>query len=123
MAARPPFGGPRAAELVVSELVTNNIRHARDPRGHVIRTHFERLGCGVRIEVHGANESKSEQRKAFDDEESGRGLALVDAITGGRWGVGDREGVGADAFRRPRREGPQVADGVGRVGRRGLQVA
>lgn len=73
-----------AAELVVSELVTNSVRHAREPRGHVIRTQFERLGRAVRIEVHDANESKPEQRRAFDDEESGRGLALVDAITGGR---------------------------------------
>ncbi|CAG7650985.1 hypothetical protein SBRY_50496 [Actinacidiphila bryophytorum] len=28
------------------------------------------------------------------DEEAGRGLALVDALTGGRWGVSDRDGVG-----------------------------
>ncbi|MGW5349437.1 ATP-binding protein [Streptomyces sp. NPDC004031] len=83
-----------AAELVVSELVTNSVRHARDPRGHVIRTQFERLGRGVRIEVHDAGESKPEQRDVSGEEESGRGLALVDAITGGRWGVSDREGVG-----------------------------
>ncbi|MFI0895442.1 ATP-binding protein [Streptomyces sp. NPDC020983] len=83
-----------AAELVVSELVTNSVRHAREPRGHVIRTRFERLGRGVRIEVHDANDAKPEQRDASGDEESGRGLALVDAVTGGRWGVSDREGIG-----------------------------
>ncbi|MFI0717810.1 hypothetical protein [Streptomyces sp. NPDC021224] len=60
----------------------------------MIRTQFERLGRGVRIEVHDADESKSEQRDVSGEEESGRGLALVDAITGGRWGVSDREGVG-----------------------------
>jgi hypothetical protein len=83
-----------AAELVVSELVTNSVRHAREPRGHVIRTRFERLGCGVRIEVHDANDGKPELRDVSNDEESGRGLALVDAITCGRWGVSEREGIG-----------------------------
>jgi two-component sensor histidine kinase len=83
-----------AAELVVSELLTNSVRHAGDPRGHVIGTRFERLQCGVRIEVHDAGDSKPELRDACSDAESGRGLALVDVITGGHWGVNDREGAG-----------------------------
>ncbi|MFG1810047.1 ATP-binding protein [Streptomyces sp. NPDC049040] len=83
-----------AAELVVSELLTNSVRHAREPRGHVIGTRFERLRCGVRIEVHDAGVDKPERREASADAESGRGLALVDVITGGRWGVNDRDGVG-----------------------------
>jgi two-component sensor histidine kinase len=82
------------AELVVSELVTNSVRHARVPNGHVILTRFACLGGAVRIEVHDANTDKPEVRSASPDEESGRGLALVDLITGGRWGVGERKGPG-----------------------------
>ncbi|MFG1806121.1 ATP-binding protein [Streptomyces sp. NPDC049040] len=91
------WGLPRladAAEVVVSELVTNAVNHARSPRGHLIGTSFERLDGGVRIEVHDASERKPERRKASEDEEYGRGLALVDALTGGQWGVSVREGPG-----------------------------
>ncbi|WP_232792420.1 ATP-binding protein [Actinacidiphila yeochonensis] len=83
-----------AAELVVSELVTNSVRYAREPSGRLIATRFERLDGGVRIEVHDANTARPELRQASDDAERGRGLALVDAVTSGRWGVGDRDGVG-----------------------------
>lgn len=83
-----------AAELVVSELVTNSVRHAREPRGRLIGTRFERLEGGVRIEVHDANGNRPECREASAEAECGRGLALVDVLTGGQWGVGDRDGVG-----------------------------
>lgn len=83
-----------AALLVLSELVTNSVRHARSPQGHLIGTRFERLERGVRIEVHDANEQKPERREASTDAEFGRGLALVDALTDGQWGVSDREGPG-----------------------------
>lgn len=83
-----------AAEVVLSELVTNSVRHARSPQGHLIGTRFERLACGVRIEVHDANERKPERREASADAEFGRGLVLVDALTGGQWGVSDRDGPG-----------------------------
>ncbi|NUQ99487.1 MAG: ATP-binding protein [Streptomyces sp.] len=83
-----------AAELVVSELVTNAVRHASRPRGRLIETRFLRMGDGVRIEVHDANEVWPQAHKAAEDEESGRGLALVDALTDARWGVSRREGVG-----------------------------
>jgi hypothetical protein len=82
------------ATLVLSELVTNSVRHARLPRGRHIETRFERIEGGVRIEVHDAGEGKPELRAAAPDEERGRGLALVDAVTLGRWGVADRHGVG-----------------------------
>jgi hypothetical protein len=83
-----------AAELVVSELVTNSVRHAAEPRARLIATRFERVEGGVRIEVHDANCSKPAVRQAAADAEGGRGLALVDAITAGRWGVSERDGVG-----------------------------
>ncbi|WP_225844897.1 ATP-binding protein [Streptomyces sp. HPF1205] len=82
------------AELVVSELVTNAVRHARMPRGRLIETRLQRTGDGVRIEVHDANETRPEVHRAAEDEESGRSLALVEALTGARWGVSSREGVG-----------------------------
>ncbi|MEC3997855.1 ATP-binding protein [Actinacidiphila sp. DG2A-62] len=82
------------AELVVSELVTNAIAHAHPPVGRLIATRFERLADGVRIEVHDAGGSKPRPRRASTEEESGRGLELVDALTGGAWGVSDRDGPG-----------------------------
>jgi two-component sensor histidine kinase len=94
------------------ELVTNSVRHAREPRGHVIRTRFERLGRGVRIEVHDADDAKPEQRDASGDEESGRGLALVEAVTGGRWGVSDREGIGKLVWALCAEDGPVPTEGT-----------
>ncbi|WUH92366.1 helix-turn-helix domain-containing protein [Streptomyces sp. NBC_00433] len=83
------------AELVVSELVTNAVQHAHGPEDALVETRFERLpGGDLRIEVHDANENKPELRQLSADAESGRGLALVDALTGGRWGASAREGVG-----------------------------
>jgi anti-sigma regulatory factor (Ser/Thr protein kinase) len=82
------------AELILSELVTNSVRHAHQPHGHVIGTRFERLEGGVRIEVHDANTDKPDRREAPPDAQSGRGLALVNSLTGGQWGVSDRVGVG-----------------------------
>ncbi|WP_327288600.1 ATP-binding protein [Streptomyces sp. NBC_01198] len=83
------------AELVVSELVTNAVQHAHGPEDTLLETRFERLpGGDLRIEVHDANENKPELRQPSADAESGRGLALVDALTGGRWGASGREGVG-----------------------------
>ena len=83
-----------SAQLIVSELVTNAVVHAHPPYGTLIATRFERLECGVRIEVHDAGDTKPERRDASADEESGRGLGLVDALTGGHWGVSDRDGPG-----------------------------
>jgi hypothetical protein len=54
----------------------------------------ERLEHGVRIEVHDASERKPELQRASADEQSGRGLALVDALTDGQWGVSARQGPG-----------------------------
>ncbi|HEY5835119.1 ATP-binding protein [Streptomyces sp.] len=83
-----------AAQLVVSELVTNAVNHAHPPYGNLISTRLERLESGVRIEVHDSNDHKPERRDATAEEESGRGLALVDVLTGGHWGVSNREGPG-----------------------------
>jgi anti-sigma regulatory factor (Ser/Thr protein kinase) len=82
------------AELIVSELVTNAIAHAHPPYGRLIATRLERLECGVRIEVHDADDGKPERREASVDSESGRGLTMVDILTRGQWGVSDRKGPG-----------------------------
>lgn len=83
-----------AAELVLSELFTNALRHAEEPLGRHVLTRFERTGGGVRIEVHDANEKRPERQLLSEEEESGRGLSLVDAITGGQWGSEARPDVG-----------------------------
>ncbi|WP_329133944.1 ATP-binding protein [Streptomyces sp. NBC_01476] len=82
------------AELVLSELLTNAVRHGIPAEGREIETRYKCIGAGVRIEVHDTNESRPVLQKAAADAESGRGLSLVDAVTGSRWGVSERDGVG-----------------------------
>ena len=86
------------AELILSELVTNAVTHANPPYGNLISTRFERQESRVRIEVHDAGGSTPERREASADAESGRGLTLVDALTGGHWGVSGREGPGKSVW-------------------------
>lgn len=83
------------AELVLSELFTNAVRHARGPADRLVETRYERLPDGtLRIEVHDANSLRPERQEPSKDADSGRGLALVDELTSGRWGVSERLGVG-----------------------------
>lgn len=81
------------AVLVISELMTNAVVHGRVP-GRRVETRVVRLAGGVRIEVHDANEKRPQMRRASEDDERGRGLALVHELTRGCWGVDTREGVG-----------------------------
>ncbi|WNI17309.1 ATP-binding protein [Actinacidiphila sp. ITFR-21] len=69
------------AGLVVSELVTNAVMYAVPPAYAGVRVRVVRLAGGVRVEVHDASAAKPE-RHAY-----GRGLVVVDALTGGNWGV------------------------------------
>nr|WSX78232.1 ATP-binding protein [Streptomyces sp. NBC_00899] len=82
------------AELVLSELLTNALRHTVPTPDSEIETRYELLPTGVRIEVHDADDTRPTVQSPSTDEEAGRGLALVDALTGARWGVSDRAGVG-----------------------------
>lgn len=87
------------AALVLSELMTNAVVHAKPfpPDrlvGSEIGVRILRLEDGVRIEVHDAATVRPVPRDASVDAEHGRGLLLVDALTGGRWGVSGREGIG-----------------------------
>ena len=74
-----------SAELVVSELVTNAVEHARRDS---VRVTVTRLGDDrVQVAVVDLSWKHPEIRPAGADEESGRGLEIVDALSGGRWGV------------------------------------
>ncbi|MFF9096319.1 SpoIIE family protein phosphatase [Streptomyces sp. NPDC014802] len=71
-----------SAELIVSELVTNAIRHARSPVSlRLIRTE-NRLICAVSD----GSSTSPHMRRAKDGEEGGRGLFLV-AQFAARWGT------------------------------------
>lgn len=79
--------GPECAEhavLLTSEVVTNALRHGT---GQV------RVGCDaddaiVRVEVGDDERGRPRVRRADTDEESGRGMFLVDALASA-WGVTD----------------------------------
>ncbi|MGW5925214.1 ATP-binding protein [Streptomyces anulatus] len=74
------------AELVVSELLTNAVLHAR--RGDSVRVTATRLGEGrVRIAVVDLSKEQPSPRDAGGDQESGRGLDIVATLSGGQWGV------------------------------------
>jgi anti-sigma regulatory factor (Ser/Thr protein kinase) len=79
-----------AAELVVSELVTNAVRHGRAP----IRMVLELAGSLLRVTVIDSAPRELDLRLRTPGPESmnGRGLLLVDAVAR-RWGINadDRE--------------------------------
>jgi len=76
------------AELLVSELVTNAVLHARSATEVTI----ERDGATVRISVHDASTARPRLRNYGPEAVTGRGLLLVDRIAS-RWGV-DPEAAG-----------------------------
>ena len=73
------------AVLLVSELVTNAIQHAR-PGGSAIVLRLETTGNWLRIEVHDPDPGEPTPRPLAGLEESGFGLVLVDAMAD-KWGV------------------------------------
>ncbi|WP_319677659.1 ATP-binding protein [Streptomyces sp. ME18-1-4] len=87
-AVRHCLGVPCAdVQLCVTELVANVIRHVGE--GAAVRVRVARVG-GRRIRVEVSDLAASalpEPLRASDDDESGRGLALLDAVVL-RWGVG-----------------------------------
>ncbi|MEU1631190.1 ATP-binding protein [Streptomyces sp. NPDC020096] len=82
-----------AAVLVLSELLTNAVRHAHVPPGRQIGTRFLRTDTGVRIEVHDAGEGLPEIRRHELDSSGGRGLLLVAALADA-WNAEPRDGIG-----------------------------
>lgn len=68
-------------ELVVTELMSNVVKHARTP----ITVRLD-IGPTVRVEVHDSNSIIPAVSEAAADAEDGRGLFIVDALAQ-RWGV------------------------------------
>lgn len=81
------------AALVLSELMANAQQHGHVPDREIGVSLF-RIPDGVVIEVHDARPEHPVLRRAADSDEHGRGLAIVDSLTSGHWGVTPREGPG-----------------------------
>jgi anti-sigma regulatory factor (Ser/Thr protein kinase) len=78
------LGGMRAdAELVVSELMSNAVRHAPADASHQL--HIVRRADGVRLVVTDASSAVPAIRPIEDGQIGGRGLRIVGAITSS-WG-------------------------------------
>lgn len=93
LAATP--GGERfseAAELVVSELVTNAVLHAR-VHDRLLWVGFRLADGKLRVEVHDAGEGRPTVRSGTELDESGRGLMLVELLSQA-WGVCGCTGIG-----------------------------
>lgn len=82
------------AELLLSELMSNAIRHARTPTGRQIGVRVAQYDGRLRVEVADANNARPERRRAKADDEQGRGLAIISALAA-RWGCCPRlHGIG-----------------------------
>lgn len=82
------------AELLLSELVTNSLRHASTPPGREIGLRFATYDGRLRVEVADANNCWPTPRQASPEDEGGRGLTLVQALAE-RWGCCPRRhGIG-----------------------------
>lgn len=71
-----------SVELVVSELVTNAVRHARTP----LTVRLIRSSPALRIEIEDSSAILPAVLDLTDDGEGGRGLQIVEALTTA-WGV------------------------------------
>ena len=78
-----------AVELMVSELVTNGIRHAQTS----IQLAIQRTANEIRVTVTDRGGGSPRMRSPTPDEPTGRGLRIVDMLSE-RWGV-DQGGPGS----------------------------
>lgn len=74
------------AALLVSELATNAVKHARSRFEVAIETSREK----VRVEVRDFGDGSPRRREPFPSELTGRGLMIVDAMAES-WGVSEEE--------------------------------
>jgi DNA-binding NarL/FixJ family response regulator len=72
-----------SAELLISELVTNAVTHARSAADVAIRLLPDRVHVAITDD---AGDLPTQLQQSPDDGESGRGLALVEALSA-RWGT------------------------------------
>jgi anti-sigma regulatory factor (Ser/Thr protein kinase) len=70
------------AALVLSELVGNAVRHAQ---GETLQVRLRRTADVLRIAVHDCSSALPTPRDASLDDESGRGLLIIEALSH-RWG-------------------------------------
>ncbi|MFF1416244.1 ATP-binding protein [Streptomyces sp. NPDC058280] len=87
-----PGDSGATAALLLSELVTNALRHGSPP-GREIAVSLHRADGLLRLEVEDAGDYLPRPRTPGLDEECGRGLALVSALADD-WGVAPRQGPG-----------------------------
>lgn len=85
-----------SAVLVLSELLTNTVRHAHVAPGREIETWYQRRAKGLRIEVHDADDVSPKLSPDAPASVGGHGLALVVALAD-RWDVSDRIGHGGSS--------------------------
>jgi anti-sigma regulatory factor (Ser/Thr protein kinase) len=76
------------AVLVVSELLTNAVRHARDTDAIELDLHATR--AGLRIEIQDRDRQWPRPRVVNELSESGFGFVLIDALAA-KWGVRETE--------------------------------
>ncbi|MFD9795183.1 ATP-binding protein [Streptomyces sp. NPDC059070] len=89
-----PDGLTDTAVLLLSELMTNAVRHGRAPADREVRARCALGGNVLRVEVADASAVLPCPRPAGPDDESGRGLALVGELSDA-WGAGPRPyGIG-----------------------------
>jgi anti-sigma regulatory factor (Ser/Thr protein kinase) len=74
------------AELLVSELVTNSLFHART----AVVVSVDRIGDAIRFSVRDGARDRVPTLRVLDDEPGGLGLHLVDRLAA-RWGVEPHE--------------------------------
>ncbi|WP_405361559.1 ATP-binding protein [Kitasatospora sp. NBC_00085] len=86
------------AELLLGELFANAVRHSDAPPDRMVEIRFALITDRLRIEVHDAGGGRPTVRPSSADDESGRGLLLVDELAE-RWGCCPRAaGVGKLAW-------------------------
>ncbi|WP_371479192.1 ATP-binding protein [Kitasatospora sp. NBC_00315] len=86
-------GGGRfleTGELLLSELVTNAVEHAR-VSGRLIKVRYALRGGRLRVEVHDPVPERPTVRQAAVEDEDGRGMLLVRELSE-RWGCCPRAG-------------------------------
>jgi len=87
LAGRVASGTLEQIELLVSELVSNVVRHAATTKGDALTLDIHLIDDGVRVEVFDGDGDSFDPRPAPDAERGrGYGLFLVESLSR-RWGV------------------------------------